>query len=228
MSRFRLSLASAALCAVMVAAAFAKTDDLGFSRSVTAGLVARDERLFGGDARGRLERWKEFVRSTGGRTAPARGKAGLLSPVNGFFNRLPSISDSAHWGVQDYWATPSEFQASDGGDCEDYAIAKYFTLKELGVPIVRLRLVYARTWRSAEAHMVLAYYPDPGADPLILDSLEDVIEPASDRPDLTPVFLFNDDDLQFLQQGASGAHHDALSIRKWRDLLGKLARELTY
>ena len=96
------------------------------------------------------------------------------------------------------------------------------------MPVSRLRLVYARTWRSRGAHMVLAYFAAPGADPLIMDNLEGGIRRAADRPDLTPVYMFNDDDMQFLQQGAGEARYDPMSIRKWRGVLEKLARELTY
>ncbi|HLX78969.1 MAG TPA: transglutaminase-like cysteine peptidase [Burkholderiales bacterium] len=210
---------------------FAAGGELGFSRSITPGLMDYMVRHFGQGARGRLEGWKEFVRSTAARVekGPANSsEADLLRPVNGFFNRLPSITDLVHWGVEDYWATPAEFLASNGGDCEDYAIAKYFALKELGVPVSRLRMVYAQTWRADGAHMVLAYYPSPGAEPLILDNLEGSIQPASERPDLMPVYTFNDDDLTFSQKGGLAVRFDAQSIRKWREVLDKLARELTY
>ena len=231
MNANRLKIASAALCAMTIAAAFAAWGELGFSRSVTAGLTARHERQFGQGARGRLDGWKEFVRSTGGGSGQARGNPGesaYLHPVNGFFNRLQYSTDLAIWGVEDYWATPSEFLASNSGDCEDYAIAKYFTLKELGVPVVQLRLVYAKTWKSSVAHMVLAYYSAPGADPLILDSLQNGIELASQRPDLIPVYTFNDEDILILQQGAPPIRLGATSTRKWRGVLEKLSRELTY
>ena len=223
--------AAAALCAAMIAAAFAAAGEPGFSRSVTPGLIDYFARLFGQGARGRLEGWREFVRSNAVREGSERGGSGeidFLRPVNGFFNRLPSVTDLVHWGVEDYWATPSEFLASNAGDCEDYAIAKYFTLKELGVPVSRLRLVYAQTWRAGGAHMVLAYYSAPGADPLILDNLDGGIRPGSDRSDLTPVYTFNDDDVLFSQPGVLGARLDASSIRKWREVLNKLARELSY
>lgn len=204
---------------------------MGYSRSVTPGLIAHFERLFGRGARESLADWKDFVRSAADRAAQARGNPGetdLLRPVNGFFNRVSSVSDLEHWRVEDYWASPSEFLASGAGDCEDYAIAKYFTLKELGVPVSRLRLVYARTWRSGVAHMVLAYYSTPAADPLIMDNLVGGIQRAADRPDLIPVYLFNDDDVQFLQRGMPPVRHDVHSIRRWRELQDKLARELTY
>jgi predicted transglutaminase-like cysteine proteinase len=138
------------------------------------------------------------------------------------------VTDLAHWGVEDYWATPSESLGSNGADCEDYAIAKYFTLKELGVPISRLRLVYAKTWKTQEAHLVLAYYPGADVDPLILDNLEGSIRPAADRPDLIPVYTFNDEDLLWPQAGAPTLRLSATSSRKWKDVLEKLQLELTY
>ena len=223
--------AAAALCAVMVAAVCAAAGEPGFSRSVTPGLMEHFARLFGRGARESLTRWKDFVSSAADRAGQARSNSAetdLLRPVNGYFNRVSSITDLQHWGVEDYWATPAEFLSSRGGDCEDYAIAKYFTLKELGVPVSRLRLVYATTQRAQGAHMVLAYFAVPGADPLIMDNLEGGIRPAADRPDLIPVYMFNDDDLQFARQGAGAERHDAMSIRKWRGVLEKLARELTY
>jgi len=219
---YRLGLARTAIWILLAAAAIAAgAAELGYSRSVTPGLIAHFGRQFGQGARDRLEGWKEFVRGSS-------GAKDLLGPVNGFFNRLPYLTDQDHWGVVDYWATPSEFLASAGGDCEDYAIAKYFTLKELGVPVSRLRMVYARTWKSNGAHMVLAYYPSPGADPLIMDSLEGGIRPASDRPDLIPVYTFNDDDLLFPQAGLPTIPISTGSFRLWREVLDKLARELTY
>ena len=216
------------LCLLLCAAALAALAEQGFSRSMTPGLIALRERQFGAGARARLEGWKSFVRETTTIEAAARrtGEDRLLHPVNLFFNRIPSVTDLAHWGVVDYWATPSETLASNGADCEDYAIAKYFTLKELGVPVSRLRLVYARTWRSPVAHLVLAYYPDPRADPLILDNLEGSIQPASDRPDLIPVYTFNDEDLLWPQEGGPTVRLSAASNRKWKDVLEKLEREL--
>jgi predicted transglutaminase-like cysteine proteinase len=214
----------------LVTVVFAASAELGFSRSVTPGLIARLERQFGRGASKRLEGWKAYVRDTARPEATARpaGDDGLLRSVNRFFNRVQSVTDLAHWGVEDYWATPSETLASNGADCEDYAIAKYFTLKELGVPISRLRLVYAKTWHSRNAHLVLAYYPEPRADPLILDNLEGNIRPASDRPDLIPVYTFNDEDLLWPQAGAPTVRLSATSNRKWKDVLEKLERELTY
>jgi len=214
---------------LLAAAAIAAAAELGYSRSLTPGLIAHRERQFGTGVRQRLQGWQAFVRETAapGESARQPGEARLLHAVNRFFNRIPSTTDLAHWRVEDYWATPSESLASNGADCEDYAIAKYFTLKELGVPISRLRLVYAKTWQSREAHLVLAYYPDPRSDPLILDNLQASIQSASDRPDLIPVYTFNDEDLLWPQASGSTVKLSAASNRKWKDVLDKLERELT-
>lgn len=230
MNSARLGLAFAAICALLAVAAIAVAAEPGYSRSLTAGLIAHRERQFGRGVRARLEGWQVFVRETAGPVERPRAtdENGLLRSANRYFNRIPSMTDLAHWGVVDYWATPSESLASDGADCEDYAIGKYFTLKELGVPISRLRLVYVKTWRSNEAHMVLAYYPNPSADPLILDNLQGSIESAADRPDLIPVYTFNEEDLLWPQAGGQTIRLSAASNRKWKDLLEKLTLELRY
>jgi predicted transglutaminase-like cysteine proteinase len=228
MGKASAALSFTAIGVLLSAAALAAATDLGYSRSLTPGLAAHFDRLFGGGARGRLEGWKDFVRRAADRPEPSRaGDKGLLAPVNGFFNRVPSVSDQDHWGAADYWATPAEFLASNGGDCEDYAIAKYFTLKELGVPVSRLRLVYARGWKGG-AHMVLTYHSAPGAEPLVMDNLEGGIRPASERPDLIPVYSFNDDDLLLPRQGLPTIQINTGAFRLWRVVLDKLARELTY
>ena len=93
-----------------------------------------------------------------------------------------SRDDAEVWGQVDYWASPLETLQSGMGDCEDFAIAKYFTLLALGVPLpgcgwsTCARRSAAR--RPVQAHMVLAYYPAPEDDPLILDNLVADVRPA--------------------------------------------------
>ena len=210
--------------------ALAAAQGLGFSRSVTPGLVQRYAAKFGPEAGTRIGGWQEFVRSISaeGRQPSAR-ELQLLGLVNAFFNRLPFVTDLAHWGVEDYWATPAEAVSSNGADCEDFSIAKYFALKELGVPIQRLRITYVKAVRLNQAHMVLAYYPDPNAVPLILDNLENEVKPASARTDLIPVYSFNDEDVLIVREGQRTANAgSSLQIRLWRALLDKLEQELRY
>lgn len=150
-----------------------------------------------------------------------------LREINDFFNRRLAFRDDAVvWGVPDYWATPLESLEKRAGDCEDYAIAKYFSLAATGVPTARLRMVYVRARLAGQslAHMVLAYYAQPGAEPLILDNLRPEVLPASQRPDLTPVFSFNTEGLwQGAGQVTAGDPMARLSL--WRELVAKVRAE---
>ncbi len=183
-------------------------------------MILAYERRFGQPSRGRLEGWKRFAADQG---AAAARELALINAVNGFLNRLRFVDDQAHWGEADYWATPAESVGSGGADCEDFAIAKFFLLKELGVPAARLRMVYVRAIRIDQAHMVLAYYPSPDADPLVLDNLEATVRPATQRTDLVPVYSFNDEAIWVEARGRVGSPQQ---IRNWSALLERLQREL--
>ena len=193
----------------------------GYTTAATERLILAYEKRFGSAARGRIEGWKRFAEERPGEAARERA---LIEAVNGFLNRLRFVDDQAHWGEFDYWATPAESVGSGGADCEDYAIAKYFLLRELGVPVARLRLVYVRAIRLNQAHMVLAYYPQADADPLVLDNLEQGVRLASQRSDLVPVYSFNDEAIWIETRGQSGSPNQ---IRNWSTLLQRLAREFT-
>lgn len=192
----------------------------GFSTSVSAALIRQYVLRFGQAAQERLLDWQHFLKTLA-TEAPAERKPEPLTTVNRYFNHVRFLSDYEHWGVEDYWATPVEFIASDGGDCEDFSIAKYYALKELGVPIARLRLIYVKSSKLKQAHMVLAYYSTPEVEPLILDSLDDEVRPASQRPDLIPVYSFNDEDVIIAGRGSVGSPSQ---IRMWRELTQRLER----
>jgi predicted transglutaminase-like cysteine proteinase len=150
-----------------------------------------------------------------------------LEAVNSFFNRrIVFAEDSDVWGQADYWASPFEVLAQGRGDCEDYAIAKYFSLLAMGMPVSRLRLVYVRAQVGADtqAHMVLAYYAQPNAEPLILDNLITAVRPASRRPDLSPVFSFNSDGL-WQGVGEQSAGDPQARLSRWRDVVAKARAE---
>lgn len=127
-----------------------------------------------------------------------------LTRVNQFFNQLYFVNDINLWGKKDYWATPLEFIGSNGGDCEDFTIAKYFSLLELGISDKKLRLVYVKAIQLNQFHMVLAYYPTPSSVPLLLDNINPVIKPATQRRDLLPIYSFNGKNLWLMKEKASG------------------------
>ena len=150
-----------------------------------------------------------------------------LSLVNSFVNKhLAFRDDSEVWGVPDFWASPLESLDKGRGDCEDYAIAKYFSLLNSGTPVAKLRMVYVRAQLGGRtlAHMVLAYYAEPGAEPLILDNLLPDVKPASQRTDLQPVFSFNGEGL-WQGVGATSAGDPLARLSQWRDLLSKARAE---
>jgi predicted transglutaminase-like cysteine proteinase len=192
---------------------------LGFTTAASDRLIELYSQRFGQAAAERLHAWKRYARTRGAVPGTERD---LLDEVNRVLNRIAFVDDAVHWGEEDYWATPAESVASNGADCEDYTIAKYFLLKELGVPIARLRLTYVKSVKLNQAHMVLAYYARPDAEPLVLDNLEDRVRPASQRTDLIPVYSFNDEEVWVEMKGRSGSPQQ---IRNWSALIARLERE---
>ena len=100
------------------------------------------------------EEWQAFVETQNGRT-----KLEQLVSVNAFMNERRYIVDPINWGVNDYWATPQQF-LKKFGDCEDYAIAKYVTLKRLGFSTDDMRIVVLKDLNLGIAHAVLAVFLD--------------------------------------------------------------------
>lgn len=207
-------------CSTVVAAGFVQ-----FSPGLLRQIAAR----WGGDAPERLIDWRDEVVK---RIDKQRGLAPSAAQVvvylddfNWYWNHVRYYQDIRHWHVMDYWATPVETLASEGADCEDYAIGKYFSLKALGVPVQNLRITYVRALRWNQAHMVLAYYPTVDADPYILDNLSRSVALASERTDLVPVYSFNDEDLW--AAGATEAGGKSSQIRLWRGLQDKMEKERT-
>ncbi len=142
-----------------------------------------------------------------------------LYKVNDLINKTEYTFDAPQWGKADYWATPYEILETNMGDCEDFSIAKYYTLRKLGVPESRLRFIYARSLKLNQAHMVLAYYPTPDATPLILDSLDKDIKPATQREDLLPVFSFNRLGLWISRREGDGKYlGSSKRLDQWKDL----------
>lgn len=177
---------------------------------------------YGAEAADSVIAWRRMMEEA--RTQPV---AQQLNLVNQFFNRRIRFAlDPEIWGVPDYWATPLETLGRDMGDCEDYAIAKYITLKLLGVPNEQLRLIYVRArtvGALTEAHMVLGYFEYPAGEPLILDNLITSVRPASRRNDLTPVFSFNSQGLWVA--GQQRANNPTARLSRWREVLERMSME---
>jgi predicted transglutaminase-like cysteine proteinase len=170
-----------------------------------------------------ISAWRELLVQAAGQPEAAR-----LKRVNDFFNRRVAFDDDMSvWGQSDYWATPVELIGQGRGDCEDYSIAKYYSLLEMGIPINKLRLVYVKAAQSSQgttiqiAHMVLAYYATPTADPIILDNLNTNLVPAAQRGDLLPIFSFNGAGLWM----GTGNTTSKSNLSRWQDLLTRARAE---
>lgn len=195
---------------------------LGESRPVFTlpdDILKSAQQQYGEQAKRRLLSWQKLLR---GENA-ALSEVEKLKQVNSFFNQLRFVDDIKHWKKSDYWATPIEFLSSGGGDCEDFSLAKYFTLKALGVDEKKLNMTYVKATKLNQAHMVVTYYPSPGAVPLVLDNLVPAIKPATKRKDLVPVFSFNGTSLWLAKSRGRGEMvGSSARLKRWQNLLSRM------
>jgi predicted transglutaminase-like cysteine proteinase len=179
------------------------------------------EQQYGSLVRVRYDDWQHLI-STGARLSDIE----KLQRVNAFFNEVAFINDIDHWGVEDYWATPMQLLASNGGDCEDFSIAKYFTLRQMGVPARHLRLTYVKALKLNQAHMVLTYFQTPDSDPLVLDNLVNEIQKSSSRDDLLPVYSFNADGLWLAKERGNEQHVGKPErLSRWQEVVARISTE---
>jgi predicted transglutaminase-like cysteine proteinase len=127
-----------------------------------------------------VQKWLMFLDSL-----KNASKQEQIEAVNHYMNQIKFISDAANYGVQDYWATPMEFLAR-GGDCEDYAIAKYVSLRALGFSKDELRLVIVNDRVMRAPHAMLAVYNDGQAK--ILDNQNPAVMSSADITRYIPVY----------------------------------------
>lgn len=189
------------------------------TKVVTEAQIQATEKKYGSRAADRLRQWQELVDEN-----QNMDEEDKLELVNDFFNRVDFVDDIIHWKKKDYWATPVEMLATDAGDCEDYSIAKYFTLKALGVPENKLYITYVKALRYNQAHMVVTYFKTPKSTPLVLDNINKRILKASKRKDLVPVYSFNGEGLWLSRQRGKGksVKGGTSKLRQWNDLLNRL------
>ncbi|PLY07785.1 MAG: transglutaminase [Arcobacter sp.] len=177
---------------------------------------------YGEKAKRRVEIWDNIIQN-----AKNKDILNKLKDVNDFWNKIRYSRDSKHWGKNDYWAAPFEFLGTGAGDCEDYAIAKYFSLRKLGIPEKKLRITYVKLKRRKtkfeEAHMVLTYYHKPGATPIVLDNINKKLKLASKRTDLRPIYSFNAGGLwQAKNKGKTSLRVGSNNLKNWKSLMSRI------
>lgn len=176
---------------------------------------------YGERGRNRVVEWQELVHET-----QSGSELEIIEKVNLFFNKVLFVEDEIHWKKKDYWATPVEFLGSGGGDCEDFSIAKFVTLKALGIDESKLNITYVKSLRLKQAHMVLTYFAKPGGVPLVIDNLTNQILPATKRPDLLPIYSFNGSGLWLAkQQGRGKMIGTSNRLKLWQETLSRMAAD---
>lgn len=221
---FRLSCFPIKLRALLLIVLLSVSLPLCAQFDISENLLNQIQQKYNRFARERVENWQKLINSS--QDLPVNEK---LKVVNDFFNaNALFIDDKALWGKDDYWATPLEMLSVGAGDCEDFAIAKYFTLKKLGVDESKLRITYVKAVNLNQAHMVLTYYPSKRAIPLVLDNLIADIKPANERPDLIPVYSFNGTGLWLNKTRSEGEREVGSSSRisLWQDLEKRMQEQL--
>lgn len=178
---------------------------------------------YGKPARRRVDSWAKSLNDLSRRRLPDKR---LIAFANDYFNRVEWKWDIDHWGQEDYWATPVETLATNAGDCEDFSIGKYFSLISTGVDTSKLRITYVKALEYNLAHMVLAYYPAPNAEPLILDNINKTILPASKRKDLLPVYGFNGEGIWLTKSAKKLGNNPARNLPSWGKLSNRIMLEL--
>lgn len=184
------------------------------------------EKTYGRSAKNRIYQWSQTLDRFASSESASDDE--LTRFANDFFNQIEWKWDVDHWGVEDYWATPVETLGTYAGDCEDFSIGKYFSLISMGMDTNKLRITYVKAIDLNLAHMVLAYYPTPRSEPLILDNINRTILPASQRKDLLPVYGFNGEGIWLAKSSkrmASG-NNIAKSLPSWGKLNKRMQEEL--
>lgn len=180
------------------------------------------KKKYGNSVEQRFEIWDRVLES-----AKKKDILHKLKDVNDFWNKVAYKTDPVHWKKRDYWASPFEFLGTGAGDCEDYAIAKYFSLRQLGVPDSKLRITYVklktRGSRFDQAHMVLTYYHKPDSTPIVLDNIDKRLKLATKRVDLTPVYSFNASGLwQAKNKGRTSIRVGENNLSNWKSLMTRI------
>ncbi|NQY93795.1 MAG: transglutaminase-like cysteine peptidase [Campylobacteraceae bacterium] len=147
-----------------------------------------------------------------------------LAYVNAFFNKILPIDDATKYNYDDYWATRKEFIIEGRGDCEDYVIAKYFTLLEVGIKKENLYFAVVQVKGKTSYHMNLLYLDKPTSVPLVLDNLSFKVVPFPKRKKLLPKFVFNEFDAHILTKTGLGkkVKIDWGEVNKWEVLLDRV------
>lgn len=132
-----------------------------------------------------IHEWQSLLDSLRGQPQPQ-----LLDAVNREMNRRAYVLDPVNWGVKDYWASPAQFFRKNG-DCEDFSIAKYMSLRALGMPTAQMRVVVLNDENLKIPHAVLAVRM--GNDEVVLDNQVNQVVSHRVIRHYRPIFSINEE-----------------------------------
>lgn len=180
-------------------------------------LLAKQQ--YGNQGHARIKSWLNFIDESANKNEWKK-----IHLVNNFFNeKIKYKSDQALWQQTDYWATPLESLGTGMGDCEDYVIAKYFTLLALDVPEDKIRLMYVRHKGLNQPHMVLIYIEQSNKSPYVLGNFNKKLLPASQRTDLIPIYSFNGQGLWLAKsKGLGNKIENSQGVSAWNTMLKRI------
>lgn len=196
--------------------------------AISKAIIKETERVYGPDAAKRVAAWSDFVMHNKDKSIVDK-----LALTNNFFNLIPIKPDMEIFGYEQ-WSTPFEMLVHNTGSHADHAIGKYVTLEAMGVSVDHMQITHVHsTAVSDRMYMVLVYYSNPSAMPLVLDSVNGEIKPANERGDLFPQDSFNDNglwlpkDVNNDSQTESVAHVETVThVELWNKMNARMNQEL--
>ena len=206
------------LCIILVISFYVCAQDmLMYLRN--SDIIARAQKQYGTEGYTRIKSWLNFIDKSADKSEWQK-----IHLVNDFFNKnIKYKTDEDLWGQKDYWATPLESLGIGMGDCEDYVIAKYFTLIALGINENKIRLMYVRQKTVNQPHMVLIYIENPNQIPYVLGNFNTKLLPANKRSDLTPIYSFNGQGLWLAKsKGLGNKVKNSRGVSAWNTMLERI------
>ncbi|MBB1449113.1 transglutaminase-like cysteine peptidase [Pseudoalteromonas sp. SG41-6] len=182
-------------------------------------IIALAKQHYGEQGHRRIQQWLAFIDES-----KTESELQNIHLVNDFFNEnIKYKTDDELWLQKDYWATPLESLGVGMGDCEDYVIAKYFTLIALGIPEDKIRFMYVRQRTVNQPHMVLIYFEKPNQIPYVLGNFNTKLLPANKRNDLTPIYSFNGQGLWLAKsKGLGNKVKNSRGVSAWNTMLERI------
>jgi len=160
-----------------------RSNDISAFKKWTGVMARFEEQMKTQGSSPRILMWKAELQRLKGKSVREQ-----VDGVNEYVNQVRYVEDIDNYHKSDYWATPVEF-FSRGGDCEDYAIAKYASLRALGFTSDQLRVAVVQdTWRNLP-HAILIVYTGEGV--FVLDNQNKKVENAQNVTRYQPIFSIN-------------------------------------